>query len=47
MVEDPPLFLPMGIHPLWIYLPRLVMAIVTVRLLRLWQRYNRRFRPTA
>jgi Fe2+ transport system protein B len=47
MVEDPPLFLPMGIHPLWIYLPRLVMAIVTVRLLRLWQRYNRRFRPAA
>ena len=47
MVEDPPLFLPMGIHPLWIYLPRLVMAIVTVRLLRLWQRYNRRFRPVA
>ena len=47
MVEDPPLFLPMGVHPLWIYLPRLVMAIVTVRLLRLWQRYNRRFRPAA
>jgi len=42
MVEDPPLFLPMGVHPLWIYLPRLVMAIVTVRLLRLWQRYHRR-----
>jgi Fe2+ transport system protein B len=47
MVEDPPLFLPMGVHPLWIYLPRLVMAIVTVRLLRLWQRYTRRFRPVA
>jgi Fe2+ transport system protein B len=47
MVEDPPLFLPMGVHPLWIYLPRLVMAIVTVRLLRLWQRRNRRFRPAA
>jgi hypothetical protein len=46
MVEDPPLFLPMGIHPLWIYLPRLVMAIVTVRLLRLHQRYSRR-RPAA
>jgi hypothetical protein len=39
MVEDPPLFLPMGIHPFWIYVPRLVMAIITVRLLRLWQRY--------
>lgn len=47
MVEDPPLFLPMGVHPLWIYLPRLIMAIVTVRLLRLWQRYARRPRPAA
>lgn len=42
MVEDPPLFLPMGIHPFWIYVPRLVMAIITVRLLRLWQRHARR-----
>ena len=47
MVEDPPLFLPMGIHPFWIYVPRLVMAIITVRLLRLWQRYARRRRPSA
>jgi Fe2+ transport system protein B len=42
MVEDPPLFLPMGIHPFWIYVPRLVMAIIVVRLLRLWHRYARR-----
>jgi hypothetical protein len=42
LIEDPPLFLPMGIHPFWIYVPRLVMAIVTVRLIRLWQRYTRR-----
>jgi hypothetical protein len=47
MVEDPPLFLPMGIHPFWIYVPRLVMAIVTVRLLRLWQRYARRPSPVS
>ncbi len=47
MVEDPPLFLPMGIHPFWLYVPRLVMAIVTVRLLRLWQRYARRPHPAA
>jgi hypothetical protein len=47
MVEDPPLFLSMGIHPFWIYFPRLVMAIVTVRLLRLWQRYSRRLRPAV
>lgn len=42
MVEDPPLFLPLGIHPFWIYVPRLVMAILTVRLIRLWVRYGRR-----
>ena len=47
MVEDPPLFLPLGIHPFWLYVPRLVMAIVTVRLLRLYQRYARRSRPPA
>ena len=47
MVEDPPLFLPLGIHPFWLYVPRLVMAIVTVRLLRLWTRYARRTRPLA
>ena len=47
MVEDPPLFLPMGIHPFWIYVPRILMAIVTVRLLRLWYRYVRRPRPAA
>ena len=47
MVEDPPLFLPMGIHPFWIYVPRLVMAIIIVRLLRLWQRCARRRCPSA
>ena len=47
MVDDPPLFLPMGIHPFWIYIPRLVMAIIIVRLVRLWQRYARRPRQTV
>jgi len=47
MVDDPPLFLPMGIHPFWIYVPRLVMAIFIVRLVSLWQRYARRSRQTA
>jgi hypothetical protein len=47
MVEDPPLFLTMGIHPFWLYVPRLVMAIIAVRLVRLYQRYVRRPRQTA
>jgi spore maturation protein SpmB len=47
MIEDPPLFLPMGIHPFWLYVPRLVMAVIIVRLVRLYQRYARRPRQTA
>lgn len=47
MIDDPPLFLPMGVHPFWLYVPRIVMAIVTVRLLRIWYRYKRRPRPAA
>ena len=44
MVEDPPLFIPMGINPFWIYVPRLVVAILTVRLIRLWYRFAGRSR---
>ena len=47
MVEDPPLFLTMGIHPFWLYVPRLVMAIIVVRMVRLYQRYARRPRQAA
>ncbi|MBN2438726.1 MAG: iron transporter, partial [Deltaproteobacteria bacterium] len=47
MVEDPALFLPLGIHPFWLYVPRLVVAIIIVRLVRLYQRYARRSRQTA
>ena len=39
MVEDPPLFLPLGIHPFWLYVPRLLMAIFIVRLVRLYQHF--------
>ncbi|MBW6486162.1 MAG: hypothetical protein K0B01_08460 [Syntrophobacterales bacterium] len=37
MVEDPPLFMALGVNPLWLYLPRLLMAIVIVRLVRFYQ----------
>jgi len=47
MVEDPPLFLPLGIHPFWLYVPRLLMAILIVRLVRLYQRYARRRQTTC
>ncbi|MCK9363173.1 MAG: hypothetical protein M0P74_06190 [Syntrophales bacterium] len=37
MVEDPPLFMALGVNPLWLYIPRLLMAIVIVRLVRFYQ----------
>lgn len=40
MVEDPSLFLVLGLSPFWLWVPRLLLAIVAVRLLRLWQRFR-------
>jgi spore maturation protein SpmB len=42
MVEDPALFMSLGLSAFWLYIPRLMMAIVTVRLMRLWFRIKRR-----
>ena len=41
MVEDPALFMSLGLSAFWLYIPRLIMAIVTVRLMRLWFRFTR------
>ncbi len=38
MVEDPSYFVALGLHPAWLYLPRLAAAILTVWLIRLWYR---------
>jgi len=38
MVEDPPLFISLGLSPFWLYIPRLIVAVVTVHLIRLWRR---------
>jgi hypothetical protein len=45
MVEDPPLFMTLGVQPFWLYIPRLLMAILTVWIVRLYQflRYRRKF----
>ena len=45
MVEDPPLFMALGVNPFWLYIPRLLMAIVIVRLVRFYQRLLHR-RPS-
>ena len=41
MIEDPALFLPFGISLFWLWIPRLVLAMIAVRLLALWQRFQR------
>ncbi len=47
MVEDPALFLPLGIHPFWLWVPRLVIAVVFTHCYRLWLWTRRRRRPAG
>ena len=42
MVEDPMLFVAIGLSAFWLYVPRLLMAIVSVRLVRIWYRFCRK-----
>ncbi len=37
LVEDPALFLSLGISPFWLWIPRIITAILAVHLLGLWQ----------
>ncbi len=46
MVEDPSLFLALGLSPFWLWVPRLVMAMVAVRLLTLWQFFRSKGRAS-
>jgi Fe2+ transport system protein B len=43
IVEDPALFMTMGLNAFWLWVPRLVMAILFVHLLRVWQWFIKRF----
>lgn len=47
MVEDPALFLPLGIHPFWLWIPRLVIAVVFTHCYRLWRLIRRRRRSVG
>jgi len=38
MVEDPALFMSLGLNAFWLWIPRLLMAMAAVRLLTLWQK---------
>jgi hypothetical protein len=37
MVEDPSLFLSLGLSPFWLWVPRLIVAVIAERLLKLWR----------
>lgn len=38
MIEDPLLFMALGLSAFWLYVPRLIVAVLAVHLLRLWHR---------
>ena len=38
LIEDPALFLSLGLSPFWLWVPRLLIAILTVHLVNLWFR---------
>ena len=42
-IEDPALFMAMGLNAFWLWVPRLIMAIVLVHLFGLWQRRKKRW----
>lgn len=41
MIEDPLLFLPLGLNLFWLYIPRMVAAIIAVQLYNLWLRIRK------
>ena len=47
MVEDPSLFLPLGIHPFWLWIPRLITAVAFTHAYRLWLWKKTRRQPIA
>lgn len=42
LIDDPALFLALGLSPFWLWVPRLVMAILAVRLLMVYQKLSRK-----
>lgn len=44
MIEDPLLFLPLGVSPFWLWVPRLVAAVAVVYLIAGWFKLKRAFK---
>jgi spore maturation protein SpmB len=38
LIEDPTLFLSFGLSALWLWVPRIITAVIAVRIFKLWQR---------
>lgn len=47
MLEDPAVFIPLGIHPFWLWVPRLVVAVMFAHAYRLWLGMRARRRVLA
>jgi len=45
VIEDPALFIPLGIGVFWLWVPRLIAAIVSVQLLKLWILIRKKKKP--
>lgn len=45
MIEDPALFLSLGLSAFWLWIPRLIVAIVAVRLFDLYHKIRSMYRP--
>jgi len=43
MIEDPLLFLPLGVSPFWLWVPRLAAAVAAVYLTAVWFKFKRAF----
>jgi hypothetical protein len=41
MIEDPLLFLPLGVSPFWLWVPRLAAAVAAVFLIAVWFKFRR------
>jgi hypothetical protein len=41
LIEDPALFLPFGLSAFWLWVPRIITAVVAVRLFAWWQSFGR------
>jgi len=42
LVEDPSLFLALGLSPFWLWVPRIIIAVIAERLLMLWRVFRRK-----